>query len=755
MKVYAMLILRSVAKQFCHVNSSPSCIVSSYCRSLLPKRSYCSNMGKVKKRYDSIVKSSEDKRDYRGIELSNGMRVILVSDPTTDKSAAALCVNIGFMSDPDYLPGLAHLCEHMLFLGTKKYPLENEYSKYLSEHGGGSNAHTSSEHTCYYFDVKPENLDGALDRFAQFFIAPLFTENVTDREINSVDSEHEKNIQNDSWRLNQLERSISKPGHPYTKFGTGNRLTLDTIPKEKGINVRNELLAFHEKWYSANIMTLAVLGKENLDELEELIVPLFSTVINKNIEVPEWKEPPLSKNELMLKGYVVPIKDVRSLAVTFLIPDYKQYYKAAPGHYLSHLIGHEGPGSLLSVLKARSWCNSLLGGPRGSNKGFDFFSINVDLTPDGIDHVDDIIHLIFQYINMLKQQGPQKWIFEEYAELFNMHFRFKDKQSPRSFVNGLTIKLLDYEMEDVLAGGYKITEWRPDMINELLEHLCPENTRSVIVAKKFQPVADQKESWYGTQYKLESISNDVIEKWKDGSICNELHMPERNEFIPTNFDLFPRDENANMYPVIIQETPYSRVWYKQDNDYLLPKVNMSFEFISPLAYLDPVSCNLTYMFVMLFKDALMEYAYAAELAGLRWELTNTKYGMVLGIGGYNHKQKILLEKIMEKMTNFEIDPKRFEILKENYIRGLKNFEIEQPYQHANYYLAVLLAEQSWTKSELLAATEFVTVESVSTFIKQLLSKMHVESLVHGNTTKEVALDMVNTVMDRLSGSVGL
>lgn len=60
------------------------------------------------------------------------------------------------------------------------------------------------------------------------------------------------------------------------------------------------------------------------------------------------------------------------------------------------MIGHEGPGSLLSVLKARSWCNSLLGGPRGSNKGFDFFTINVDLTPDGIDHVDDIIHLIFQ-----------------------------------------------------------------------------------------------------------------------------------------------------------------------------------------------------------------------------------------------------------------------------------------------------------------------------------------------------------------------
>lgn len=73
-----------------------------------------------------------------------------------------LCV--GHMSDPSDLPGLAHFCEHMLFLGTEKYPSENEYSKFLSEHGGNCNACTYSDHTNYYFDVVPEHLGGALDR---------------------------------------------------------------------------------------------------------------------------------------------------------------------------------------------------------------------------------------------------------------------------------------------------------------------------------------------------------------------------------------------------------------------------------------------------------------------------------------------------------------------------------------------------------------------------------------------------------------
>lgn len=48
-----------------------------------------------------------------------------------------------------------------------------------------------------------------------------------------------------------------------------------------------------------------------------------------------------------------------------------------------------------------------------------------------------------------------------------------------------------------------------------------------------------------------------------------------------------------------------------------------------MAYFDPLNCNLTHMFVQLFRDALNEYAYAAELAGLKWNLSNTKYGLIV------------------------------------------------------------------------------------------------------------------------------
>lgn len=53
------------------------------------------NSSEVLRRFDNIIKSEEDKRSYRGLILSNQMKVLLVSDPNTDKSAAAMDVNVG------------------------------------------------------------------------------------------------------------------------------------------------------------------------------------------------------------------------------------------------------------------------------------------------------------------------------------------------------------------------------------------------------------------------------------------------------------------------------------------------------------------------------------------------------------------------------------------------------------------------------------------------------------------------------------
>lgn len=173
----------------------------------------------------------------------------------------------------------------------------------------------------------PDKLSEALDRFSQFFISPLFTESATIREINAVNSEHEKNLSTDVWRIRQVNKFLSNPEHPYSKFGTGNKETLLEIPKEKNIDIRNELIKFHQKWYSSNIMSLAIFGKESLDELEEMTIKHFADIENKNVETPKWDDKVYLDDQQTIKLMIVPVKDSRNLTISFQIPDQDEFYK--------------------------------------------------------------------------------------------------------------------------------------------------------------------------------------------------------------------------------------------------------------------------------------------------------------------------------------------------------------------------------------------------------------------------------------------
>ncbi|MCZ6633014.1 MAG: insulinase family protein, partial [bacterium] len=120
-----------------------------------------------------------DKSEYRRFVLENGVKVLLVSDSRFNKSAASVLVGVGSLSNPRNRLGLAHFLEHMLFLGTEKYPGVDDYGTYWKQNGGYKNAYTSSDHTNYYLEINHDAFEGALDRLSQFFIAPLFTETYT------------------------------------------------------------------------------------------------------------------------------------------------------------------------------------------------------------------------------------------------------------------------------------------------------------------------------------------------------------------------------------------------------------------------------------------------------------------------------------------------------------------------------------------------------------------------------------------------
>lgn len=461
-----------------------------------------------------IQVSRSDDRSYRLFTLPNGLRCVAVSDPSTDMSAAALQVSVGSFSDGD-IDGLAHFCEHMCFLGTEKFPDESSFSVFLNEHGGNSNAYTASEATNYHFDVVSEQLKGAFERFSSFFTCPLFTESATGRELNAVDSEHAKNLQNDSWRAHQLDQATSSKSHVFNHFGTGDSRTLRDEPAAKGVNVRQKLLDFHAAHYSASRMTLAVLGKESVETLEAWTKEFFSEIKNNNSSAPFFPGHPYD-GKTGLYHHCVPIKDFRSLSVTWAVDEQQTDWKTKAENYLSHLIGHEGPGSLLSTLKAYGLAEGLSAGSSMDDSNASSFNVKVDLSELGLTRANDVLACIYAYLGVLQAHGPQKWVWDEQAIQAASSFRFISKYQPDSYVTQLAESLAKPNVllmpETLLTGPSLFWEFNADKITSLLARFTPENSR-VKISSKAESVASKcslVEPIYGTKYAEEAIPADLM-----------------------------------------------------------------------------------------------------------------------------------------------------------------------------------------------------------------------------------------------------
>lgn len=271
---------------------------------------------------------------------------------------------------------------------------------------------------------------GALERFSAFFHCPLFSPSCTLRELNAVDSENKKNLQADLWRIFQLNKHLTKPGHPWNKFGTGNKATLTEAARKSkargspapkgtpnsslhpspipsrvaspspsvssanseseadggyvGRETRRRLIEWWTEEYCASRMSVVLLGKESLNELTNYAVSYFSPIVNRGKDPnPMIPDHPFGPDERGSIVHVKTIMEMYAFEISFPFPYYVQHWKSKPENFLSHFVGHEGPGSLHSYLKQKNWITGLSAGGQNLGKGFSMFKMTVFLTKEG------------------------------------------------------------------------------------------------------------------------------------------------------------------------------------------------------------------------------------------------------------------------------------------------------------------------------------------------------------------------------------
>lgn len=699
-----------------------------------------------KKTDNAVLKSPNDQRDYKVVILPNQLEVLLVSDPETDQAAVSIDILAGQIHDPEDRQGLAHFLEHMLFLGNEKYPEPDEFGNYLSSHGGYSNAYTAFEDTNFFFAIQNDYLEGAIDRFSQFFISPLFDFQFVEREINAVNSEHNKNLKDDRRRIYRVLKSITNPKHPYHKFGTGNIETLKGSDKDYN-TLQKQLIAYFENHYSANMMKLAVVAKDPIPKLEKLVTKYFSSLENKNLEVEHFKDKTLIDAPLPRRVLIEPVKSIRQLRLSFPMPSYREYYKNKPGSVISQLLGDEGKGSVLSYLKKKGWATSLSAGLGSGTRDFSFYGLEMTLTPEGVEHTNEIIQTIFQYIELIKGSGDLSHFYSEMRQMAEIGYQFKEKEEPINYARYLAANMQYVPSIEAPVSQWLYDKYRSDLVKEILSYLRVDNLQVVEVRPNIS--GDQTERWYGTQYRIDNINKDIQDYWIKPVTNPDLKLPDPNPFIPDNITLKPI-EVKDEQPVLLKDSDSIRIWYNQSDRFRLPKGVLKIKLSSPTAYSSVENAAKTKLFVLLLRDVLNEYAYPASLAGLNYSLSNSVSGLFFNVVGYTENMPLLFNKIVETMKNMPVDEVQFAVLKNQMKERRINQKLSPAFQRITYESFYLLSETLWHTDEYLQVIDDITPEALKDFIPQLLSDMSIEVYSQGNFD----LKEVNDISELLERSFG-
>ena len=696
---------------------------------------------------NKVRQSPDDARHFEFFTLDNQLKVLLISDADAEKAAASLDVHVGSRYDPATRQGLAHFLEHMLFLGTKKYPDADGYQKFISENGGSHNAYTSFEHTNYYFDIDNASLAHALDRFSDFFVSPLFDADYVQREMNAVESEYRARIKDENRRILDATRQLINPEHPYNQFTVGSLSTLSSP------STRDDMLDFYQRYYSASRMTLVVVGDYSLLELKRMVVNRFALVPNNGGKTETINEPLLTSasSTLPLILAVQAEKPIRQLRLTFPMPDLSNDYRTKPLSYIGNILGHEGEGSLLSLLKMAGWAEGLGAGVGLNYTGGATFQLNIALTEKGVEEFQQVTDEVFFAIRYLGQQHKQqpelsRALFTEQRQLADMAFRFYQRPSVMSAAMGSAANLHFYPPAEVISGDYDYSEYRPALIADRLASLSPNNVLITLIAKQLPENFKTQETseWFATPYSVNDVPQPWLEKWQgdlSGTLGSQsFTLPSANTFIAQDFELFSAKTQIDV-PTLLVEQAGMRLWVKTDDTFEVPKVDALFSFLSPSSRESSRSAALSQLYASVVNEQLNEYLYPAYLAGMNVQFYSQRRGFILSLGGYNDGLIDLAKKVLPTLTTMTISPDRFESIKVELIRALQLNRESTPYRRLSSTMRQALYANSWSEVELMDALADVTIVDLQLHVDTLWPSIYTEGMLHGNVDSNTVTAM--------------
>jgi insulysin len=669
------------------------------------------------------VVAPTDKAEFRRFVLDNGLRVLLVSDPKFNKSAAALAVPVGQIDDPRDTEGMAHFLEHMLFLGTEKYPEEGEYGRFIRQNGGTQNAYTSSDHTNYHFDIRHEALAGALDRFSQFFIAPTFARQFVLREVGAVHNEAMRHVQNDQRRIISVMRELYDQSSGESKFSTGNK---DTLAKATPEAVR----AFYERHYSADRMALTIAGRASLDELEQLARKQFAAVPKRATEAAQRAPIFLPRKAALRLARVEPVRELRQLQMEFVLPATRPMFASRADRLLNNVLAYPGPGGLIHRLKALGLANGLSVSQWERTPQYGSLFFNLDLTPQGEKEHQQVLNLLFSWIEFVKRAPFPNNFFQDRARIGALQETYGNRGEGMELVTRLANQALFYplavaERADTAWGAPDEAAYR-----SLLAALVPENMMVALAAKGVP--TDKRERIYDVAYSYSEDTGPAFAALKQPKLDPSFALPGANRFMPGPAALLA--ERA----VSLIDEPGLALHYAPDTEFLRPQTAIVMRFVPVRELATLQNDALLALWGRSLQDAIEADLQDAQLAGVSVVPDVSLEGVKLSITGYGNSPAEVAKFLTARLRSFDISGERFAAVHEQTVRALASYPQTEAIRLAVDRREAMRREFRFLPDQLLPVARNLAWPEVQRFGQRLFARGKLEVLVHGHLSLDEA-----------------
>lgn len=699
---------------------------------------------------NSIIIPRINNNKYNYLVLENMLEVLFVSNDYVSDCSLSLTVNVGFYNDPKDYQGLAHFLEHMLFMGTQKYPKENYFHEFINKVNGYTNAGTGKEFTTYYFNVLEMYFPEALEIFSHFFISPLLLQSSIDKEINSIESEYNNNYLVDSTREHALLKEVmDNQQHPFYNFGVGSNNILHKP------NIRNELIKFFNQFYSANLMKLVVMynsSNTNNTNIVALVTKYYGQIPNKNYKLPTINTVPFNSfKSIVTKS----LKQDDKLIMYWQLPKIQNYNDYKIGEFLSYLLGNESYNSLYSLFNKQHLIVKLNSEIIEDDSSIQLLSLKIWLTKEGIQSINTIISIINIYINIIKnsiEKNPNEIIklYKEQKQINQIKFDYMEPLSSSMEISSvLSINMIQYSIQDVLFGPFKYT-WDTNTLNLIKYYVnILNNNNNMIIVKSFSNCNTDdfsQEEYYKIPYKVTSINYNynIFENSYTSSALNHLGLPSSNDYIPKNIKLYNNNNNL-VYDENI------KIFYKSN---LLNSAKVYYNLIlyNDNIYSTPKNYLLWNIYFNMLKQTSKSELFYAKICDTGFDFKINRMNIIITFYGYNSNIKIVIDYILEKLLNFKFNENDFTICKNKIMKTLESSKYKQPYEICMDYLVERLYFVSYSTEQLLIELNNITIANLD-IIRNMIKNSLFKAFYYGNINTEYVLNLHNSINNNIRKNI--